>query len=201
MSFLKEFEHSQALFGAAIQEFAVNGYESASINSILENAGMSKGQFYYHFTNKEGLYFALVESLIRQKREFLAGIMQPVDFQQGLFQILRTQIQYGVAFAQAHPNINRFGESFLREKGNPIYAKVLAQYNFDNDALLNGLIARAYHNGELRPDLPLPFIQKVIGYLFTHAAEIAGLDHVEGAEENLAHLLTFMESGLRKDRE
>lgn len=196
MSFAREFEHSQALFDAAVTEFVAKGYEVASINTILEAAGMSKGQFYYHFKNKEGLYFALIEVMIAKKQEFLAQVMTPAAFQQDLFGIFQMQIRYGLAFARDYPAINRFSESFLREKGNPIYAKAIAKFNFENDAAINGLIARAYANGELRTDLPLAFTQKVIGYLFSHVVELVDLKRVEDAEANLAYLITFMKSGL-----
>lgn len=198
MGFAREFEHSQQLFDAAIAEFVAKGYDVASINTILAMAGMSKGQFYYHFKNKEGLYFALIEVLIAQKREFLAQVMQPTDFQRDLFDIFQTQIRYGLAFARDYPAIQRFSESFLREKGNAIYAKAIAQFNFENDAAINGLIARAYANGELRADLPLAFVQKVITYLFSHVVELVDLHRVEDAEANLTHLMTFMKLGLAR---
>lgn len=201
MSFTRTFEHSQALFDAAVAEFVAKGYDLASINTILEKAGMSKGQFYYHFKHKEGLYFALIEVMIAQKRTFLAQVMSPAALQQDLFTIFQRQIQHGLAFAQAHPAIQRFSESFVREQGNPIYAKALAHYNLGNEAAIQGLIARAYANGELRTDLPLAFMQKVIGYLFTHATELVDLSRMAEAEANLQHLLTLMKSGLERRNE
>ena len=89
----------------------------------------------------------------------------------------------------------------MREQGNPIYAKALAHYNLGNEAAIQGLIARAYANGELRTDLPLAFMQKVIGYLFTHASELVDLSRMEEAEANLQHLLTLMKSGLARRNE
>ncbi len=198
MRFTREFEHSQQLFDAAIAEFVAKGYEVASINTILETAGMSKGQFYYHFKNKEGLYLALIEVLIAQKREFMAQVMTPADLQQELFGIFQTQIRYGLAFARDYPAIQRFSESFLREKGNAIYTKAIAQFNFENDTAIQGLIARAYANGELRTDLPLAFVQKMIVYLLSHVVELVDLHRVEEAEANLNDLITFMKFGLAR---
>jgi TetR/AcrR family transcriptional regulator len=196
MSFANDFEHRDALFAAALEEFITKGYEQASINTILNTAGMSKGQFYYHFQNKEGLYLALIEVLIARKREFLAVVMQPEDFQQGIFTIFETQVRHSMAFARQYPAINRFAESFIREQGNAIYKKALAIHNFEDNAALNQLIAAAYHRGDLRADLPLDFIQKTIGYLFTHVTELADLHEVDDFEPNLRHLITFMKHGL-----
>ncbi|MEZ4859890.1 MAG: TetR/AcrR family transcriptional regulator [Caldilineaceae bacterium] len=198
MSFQSSFEHDQALFDAAIDEFVRQGYEQASINRILETAGMSKGQFYYHFKSKEGLYLALVEVLIAQKSEFIASVMQPADFQQDLFTILQRQIQHGLTFAQSHPAISRFSESFMREQGKPIYEKTLAKFNFQGNTGMEALIERAYVQGELRTDLPLTFVKAIVTFLFTHAVEAAGLQTSENVEEQLHDLIAFMKTGLER---
>ncbi len=201
MSFQRSFEHSQALFDAAIAEFVGQGYEGASINTILTAAGMSKGQFYHHFKSKEGLYFAIIEVLMARKRDFMASVMQPSDFQQDLFTILQSQIRHGLAFARSYPAINQFGESFMRERGKPIYAKTLAKFNFQGDNGMGALIERAHAKGELRTDLPLPFIKAIFTFLFTHAIEAADLQTPETIEERLNHLIAVMRSGLEKNRD
>lgn len=194
--FDRDIDHGAALFAAAVDEFAAQGYEAASLNTILSAAGMSKGQFYYHFHGKEGLYFALIDALIARKTAFLARVMRPEDLAGDFFAVLSAQIRYGLMFAREEPLVNRFGESFLRERGGAIYRRATARYNFEADAGLNTLIEAAHRRGEFRTDLPLPFIKKAIGFLFTHVAELTGLDRVEAYEAELAHLIAFMRSGL-----
>lgn len=198
MRFEKSFEHSDALLETALEAFSTHGYEQASINVILEKAGMSKGQFYYHFGNKEGLYLALIEILIARKAAFLETVMQPEEFQQDIFGVFKTQILYGIAFAREYPLIDCFSESFLKEKGTPIYEKVMAIHNFEENQGLNQLIEQAYAQGDFREDLPLSFIQKTIGYLFTHVADLTDLTNTNNAEENLNYLIDFMKSGLAR---
>ncbi|MFO7680112.1 MAG: TetR/AcrR family transcriptional regulator [Chloroflexota bacterium] len=201
MSFDKPFEHSDALFETAVSEFCTQGYQQASINTILQKAGMSKGQFYYHFGNKEGLYLALIEVLIARKVAFMQSIMQPGDFQQDIFGILKTQTMYGMAFAREYPAIDQFANSFLQEKGTPIYDKAMAIHNFEDNRMLNVMIAQAYANGDFRVDLPLEFVQKTIGYLFTHVTDLTGLSSTVDAEENLNYLIAFMKTGLARNPE
>jgi AcrR family transcriptional regulator len=196
MSFENAFEHSEALFDAALEAFIDKGYEQASINTILKTAGMSKGQFYYHFKTKEDLYLALIEILIARKRAFLSQIMRPEDFQQDIFEVLRTQIRYGMMFAQEYPAINRFAESFVREQGNAIYKKALAVHNFEDNAAMDHLIAAAFARGDFRDDLPTAFVQKVVGYILTHAVDLTALDDFDAVEANLDYLISFLKSGL-----
>lgn len=191
-AFDRPFEHSDALLTAALREFAQHGYAQASINRILERAGMSKGQFYHHFKGKEDLYFALIGVLIERKREHLRTTMAPSDLSQDLFAILQQQVRLGIDFARRHPDVNGFAQSFAREQGKPIYAKALKRHNFNADAMIEGLIARAHHAGELRADLPLPFIQRYVGFIFTHAVEAAGLDDAASMDEIESRMNTLV---------
>lgn len=46
---------------AAAAEFAVRGYDQASLNAILGRLGLSKGQFYYYFDDKADLFGGVFE--------------------------------------------------------------------------------------------------------------------------------------------
>ena len=48
------------LLEAAAKEFAANGYEKASMNRLLERAGISKGTAYYYFEDKADLIATVV---------------------------------------------------------------------------------------------------------------------------------------------
>jgi AcrR family transcriptional regulator len=45
-----------AILRAALDEFAAHGFSAASLNQIIEAAGISKGSMYYYFDDKEELY-------------------------------------------------------------------------------------------------------------------------------------------------
>jgi AcrR family transcriptional regulator len=46
----------QAILGAALEEFGAHGFHDASLNRVIEAAGISKGSMYYYFDGKEDLY-------------------------------------------------------------------------------------------------------------------------------------------------
>ena len=196
MAFGKNFEHEDTLFTAALHEFSLNGYDQASINRILDEAGMSKGQFYYHFRNKEGLYLALIGVMVAQKRDFLQNIMQATTAQNDIYSIFQARMTYELAFAREHPAVNGFSESFEREKGSEIYAKAAEQFNLNNDDLLNALIELAYQKGDFRNDIPLEFIKPLLVYIFNHAADMVDLSDPTSFDQNLNHLLSVLRSGL-----
>ncbi|HWT51730.1 MAG TPA: TetR/AcrR family transcriptional regulator, partial [Caulobacter sp.] len=46
----------QAIVQAALSEFAAHGFHDASLNRVIEAAGISKGSLYYYFDGKEDLF-------------------------------------------------------------------------------------------------------------------------------------------------
>jgi len=53
-------ERRTALLEAAAQEFGAHGFDDASLNRILERAGVSKGAAYYYFDDKEDLFLTVI---------------------------------------------------------------------------------------------------------------------------------------------
>jgi TetR/AcrR family transcriptional regulator, transcriptional repressor for nem operon len=54
----------ERLLDAASREIYRSGFQSASLDTILASTGVTKGALYYHFKNKEGLGYAVVEEVI-----------------------------------------------------------------------------------------------------------------------------------------
>ncbi len=54
------------IINAAIEEFAAYPYDKASTNSIVKNAGVSKGLLFHYFENKQVLYEKLIGFVIQK---------------------------------------------------------------------------------------------------------------------------------------
>src|SRR5271170_8481069 len=54
----------ERLLRAASREIYRSGFQSASLDTILASAGVTKGALYYHFKNKEAVGYAVVEEII-----------------------------------------------------------------------------------------------------------------------------------------
>ncbi|MGK7378723.1 TetR/AcrR family transcriptional regulator [Planococcus sp. 1R117A] len=50
-----ENKKKQTILNAALQEFAENGYQQASTNRIVKNAGIGKGMLFYYLESKRQL--------------------------------------------------------------------------------------------------------------------------------------------------
>jgi len=64
------------LLKAALQVFALVGYESAQVEEIADAAGFSKGALYAHFKSKEELFLALYET---KAASYLARIRRALE--------------------------------------------------------------------------------------------------------------------------
>lgn len=71
------------IIDAALHEFGEKSYAEASINTICEQDGISKGNVYHYFTDKDTLYLACAQScfdaILRHLRESLPPAGQGVD--------------------------------------------------------------------------------------------------------------------------
>lgn len=50
---------------AAVKQFSINGYNKASVDSICDQAGVSKGAFYHHFKTKQDVFLALLDGWLQ----------------------------------------------------------------------------------------------------------------------------------------
>jgi AcrR family transcriptional regulator len=55
----------QALIDAATELFLEVGYSAASMNQLVERAGGSKSSIYAYFRDKEGLFVAVIDDMVR----------------------------------------------------------------------------------------------------------------------------------------
>lgn len=54
----------QKILQTAYLEFYRNGFQSGSLNRIIEDAGVTKGALFHHYDGKQALGFAVVEEII-----------------------------------------------------------------------------------------------------------------------------------------
>lgn len=69
MQYLKE-EVRSKICSAAVEEFKTFGYQDASVRRIADNAGISLGNIYRYFENKEALHLAVIKPLMERVTVF-----------------------------------------------------------------------------------------------------------------------------------
>jgi AcrR family transcriptional regulator len=78
MQFLKD-EIRNKILGAALLEFKREGYAKASMRGIAKTAGVTSGNIYRYFANKEQLFDAIVMPVYEQYTARMADIREKIE--------------------------------------------------------------------------------------------------------------------------
>ena len=79
----------QDLLNIAYRMFIQKGYENASVDDIIIEAGIAKGTYYYYFESKEATLEAVIEMMIEKAENIAkAALMKPVPIPQKLASVV-----------------------------------------------------------------------------------------------------------------
>jgi len=108
-------EKRQLIEDVAVEEFVENSLHTASVNAIVNNAGIAKGSFYQYFENMEDLYKHVLNIIKERKLELISTLPLPSN-NLDTFRYLQRLLQIDLAFELKHPRL----------------AKVERRHNFEN---------------------------------------------------------------------
>jgi AcrR family transcriptional regulator len=118
----------------AIQEFITNGFSGTSVNEIAKQSDTSKRMIYYYFTNKEGLYKAVLESTYQSIRDAESNI--------------KYDLQNPICAMQ---DLIKF--TFWHHKNNPHFIKLIMIENIQDAKYLN--------QSKIIKELNIPAIKRI----------------------------------------
>lgn len=198
----KTFERKTELLEAALDEFAAKSYDDASLNTIIKNAGISKGTFYYHFADKQALYLFLLESSVKSKWDFIneKALENSNAFSNGsIFEKFRLQAKLGAEFAIKEPKLHKLSRMLTKERGTPIYKTAMEYLGGDSENVLAGLIDAAIADGDFKSGYSREFLIRTLTYMFGGFNEIFSAEddfELERMLENLDLYVDFIRNGI-----
>ncbi len=178
--------HAQIL-QAAERCFARCGYEAASVALICQEAGVTKGAFYYHFESKQALFLELLnawlaglDTQLKKARSTAASVPD------GLRDMTAAS---AAVFAEAPAYLPMFLEFWLHAlRDARIWRLVIDPYRRYQE-FFTALLAEGVAEGSLRiadPQLTArALLAMVIGLLLQAAVDPEGADWAEIAEESV----------------
>jgi AcrR family transcriptional regulator len=142
-------EKQRKILDAAIMEFAGNGFDSANINSIAQNSGISVGSVYKYFDNKEDLYLTVIHTGVETLKGVLEEIMESGDgFEKRIEKILRA-IQ---SYSRDNVHLTRLYNEMTTENRSGLVWKIVSDMENATAGLYKSLIEKAQERGEIRAD-------------------------------------------------
>lgn len=119
-------EKRQRLINSALEEFGNNKFEKASTNTIVKNAGISKGLLYHYFDSKESLYDYIMIFTIK-------SIVDPIINEIGwdetdLICRIKEAALIKLRVLEKHPNIITFSKAMYDGKSIEDIKEIVNQY-------------------------------------------------------------------------
>ncbi len=188
MQYLKK-EIRDRILSAAVDEFKEHGFSDASIRNIANNAEISLGNIYRYFTNKEDLYFAVINPFMESVKQFVEHDFVVTD--QSLKEVSDILISFIMHYSD---------ELLIIRKGNTVHYETFVNFIVGEMAVkIEQLIADAFPEIKERILNPVFYTAISEGFLTSFFKILNNNDSPEVLERNARELITFY-FGHIKDR-
>jgi AcrR family transcriptional regulator len=147
-------EKRERLLGVAAREFGLHGYEAASLNRILEEAGIGKSSAYYYFEDKADLFCVVVENSVA--RLGLAASLEDIQTltAENFWATFATAHDQPLLHASEHPWLFAAARAVERLTPESREREPLATLAARLMSGMNAMIQRGQQLGLIRTDLP-----------------------------------------------
>ena len=96
-------KNEEAIIKAAEEEFARHGFKGTSMNTIAQTVGLPKANLHYYFSNKLGLYHAVLANILELWDSTFNNLTVDDDPAQALAHYIRAKME----FSRRHPKASR----------------------------------------------------------------------------------------------
>jgi AcrR family transcriptional regulator len=153
----------------ALEEFAVNDYDHASITRIVKILDIAKGSVYQYFENKKDLYMYLLEQANQRRLEYVKSLLRsPYNNIYDLFTSLFVQtMQFDIEnplYSRLMANANN--EKFSKDLGNAMLEQRKKSMDF-----MRGLLERELLMGGIRFDLNIELASYLLAQINTNIVD------------------------------
>jgi AcrR family transcriptional regulator len=146
-------ERRTALTEATVAEFARAGYEAASLNRIIRDAGMSKSSFYHFVGSKSELFDTVVRTLITDVRAQWT-VPAPAEFAGRRFWRHVDALLDAFGALAAQPALQHLGRIFYLT-GDPGASGARAELLGDVRVWVEEVLRVGRDSGQVSKELPL----------------------------------------------
>ncbi len=145
-------EKQARIVNASISEFAERGYKTASMNKVVERAGIAKGSLFNYFKTKRSLYYHIYQLAISEVKSYLRKVRDEtadLPFEERLANV----VDSGVQFISDHPRLAQIYFGLIYSADSPNRKKIVADLQQLSDDYLGKIIQDALDQNELNLNL------------------------------------------------
>jgi len=148
-------DKQKMIIDTALEEFAAKGFSGSSINKISKKAGLSAGNLYYYFENKEDLYFTIIDIVFKN----VQGINEDntLSFWEAIERSVRQRIEVAKDNRNAGLLLNRLFANGI--SSNDCEVEKITRDKVQGE--LKRIFDEGIQQGIIRTDMPLEYLFSV----------------------------------------
>ena len=182
------------LLDAALAVIAERGYAEATVDRIVEVAGVSKGVAYYHFSSKADIAESI---LVEGIGDLIASFQVIADEAATATEALVSMVEVFASVIFENPAFGRFFVAELWRPGRA-WSEVMRVHEQKLLTLIETQLARGQREGTVRPELDASFeAVALVGMVLTTSLYYIGEGEVDGDfalshQRFVAHICDFV---------
>ena len=186
-------DRQRRILDAALDEFVQHGFEEASLNRIIQAAGISKGAMYYYFDDKADLFVTIFTQVMSDVMQQLDTDVERLD-RDSFWPHLRDLTRRGTEMMQRDPKLLALGRVYYALPAEMRNQGPLADSLHDMMGWALRLITHGQKLGLVRTDLPVDVLLELMvavdqvldRWLIAHYEEMSQAELLRAAETSLA---------------
>jgi AcrR family transcriptional regulator len=153
-------ETRQRLAEAATAVFARSGYERATVDEIVREAGFSKGAFYVHFESKEDIFWAMLEERIARQQD---AFRETVDHDRSVAENVREILTNVFGLVEEDPLWSALFMEFGAHAGRneKVRQRLAAMYEGWRGAIVY-ILEGGRQVGRIRTDIDVQYLATIV---------------------------------------
>ncbi|GIO99586.1 TetR family transcriptional regulator [Paenibacillus lautus] len=160
-------EKQEKILQACLDEFAAYGFDAASTNRIVKQAGIPKGSLFQYFGGKESLFLYMIERIESENERISRDQIEaiPSDFFEAIIHLFVKDLEY----LKSSPKVVQLMRIIISQPLHPVYQKAQALGGQENSGQFREIIS-AIPRDQIRDDIDFEDVIKIISVI-TEAME------------------------------
>ena len=154
-------DRKNKILTAAREEFIRNGYEVASLNTIIKDAEISKGSLYYYFEDKADLYMTVLENAMQEINIKVGGIAAG-EFSDDFWGDVENYCKKTIQITFENPELIKLFRGLYHLSTTALKPEPVAEFYVTMKKLTSEIIKRGQDMGAVRKDIPLELLVNII---------------------------------------
>ena len=154
-------ERKKKILDTARAEFTRNGYEVASLNTIVREAGISKGSLYYYFEDKTDLYLTVLGNFMEEVNRKIGGVGIG-EFTDDFWSDVENYINSMIKIAREYPDLVQLFRGLYYLSVSRSRPELIAEFYNNGKAITADIVKRGQEEGAVRKDIPLDLLVNII---------------------------------------